>query len=72
MAKMAKKCSTDQRFIWKRNTTYKKHTLVRVFLYYNAVCFLATSTIEKLIRIGIHFGKCCYYYEKSTLVINHE
>ena len=25
---MAKKCSTDQRFIWKRNTTYKIHTLV--------------------------------------------
>ena len=24
---MAKKCSTDQRFIWKRNTTYKIHTL---------------------------------------------
>ena len=23
MKKMPKKCSTDQRFIWKRNTTYK-------------------------------------------------
>ena len=28
MTKMAKKCSTDQRFIRKRNTTYKTHTLV--------------------------------------------
>ena len=28
MTKMAKKCSTDQRFIRKRNTTYKIHTLV--------------------------------------------
>ena len=27
MTKMAKKCSTDQRFIQKRNTTYKIHTL---------------------------------------------
>ena len=24
---MAQKCSTDQRFIWKRNTTYKIDTL---------------------------------------------
>ena len=29
MTKMFKKCSTDQRFIRKRNTTYKIHTLVR-------------------------------------------
>ena len=28
MTKMAKKCLTDQRFIWKRNTTCKIHTLV--------------------------------------------
>ena len=28
MTKMTKKCSTDQRFIRKRNTTYKIHTLV--------------------------------------------
>ena len=28
MTKMVKKCSTDQRFIRKRNTTYKIHTLV--------------------------------------------
>ena len=27
---MAKECSTDQRFIWRRNTTYKIHTLVTV------------------------------------------
>ena len=27
MTKMFKKCSTDQRFIQKRNTTYKIHTL---------------------------------------------
>ena len=33
---MAKKCSTDQRFIRKRNTTYKIHTLVKycLFLYF--------------------------------------
>ena len=28
MAKMVKKCTTDQRFIRKRNTTYKIHTLI--------------------------------------------
>ena len=28
MKKMSKKCSTDQSFIWKRNTTYKIGTLV--------------------------------------------
>ena len=28
MKKMSKKCSTDQRFIRKKNTTYKIHTLV--------------------------------------------
>jgi hypothetical protein len=28
MKKMSKKCSTDQRFIRKRNTTYKIETLV--------------------------------------------
>ena len=27
---MTKKCSTDQRFIGKRNATYKIHTLVRI------------------------------------------
>ena len=27
MRKMVKKCSTDQRFIWKRNTTYEMGTL---------------------------------------------
>ena len=29
MTKIAKKCSTDQRFIRKRNTAYKIHTLVK-------------------------------------------
>ena len=29
MTKMTKKCSTDQRSIWKRNTTYKIHTLAQ-------------------------------------------
>jgi hypothetical protein len=29
MTKMVKKCSTDQRFIRKRNTAYKIHTLGR-------------------------------------------
>ena len=29
---MFKKCSTDQRFIWKRNTTYKIGTLVELVL----------------------------------------
>ena len=32
MTKIAKKCWTDQRFIRKRNTTYKIHTLVRTFV----------------------------------------
>ena len=32
MTKMAKKCSTDQRLIRKRNTTYKIHTLVVSFI----------------------------------------
>ena len=31
MTKIAKKCSTDQRFIQKRNTIYKIHTLVPNF-----------------------------------------
>ena len=31
MTKMFKKCSTDQRSIWKRNTTYKIHTLEHFF-----------------------------------------
>ena len=31
MTKMVKKCSTDQRFIRKRNTTYKIHTLVAIW-----------------------------------------
>ena len=33
MTKMFRKCSTDQRFIRKRNTTYKIHTLVTKYVY---------------------------------------
>ena len=33
MTKMFKKCSTDQGFIRKRNTTYKLHTLTYVFQF---------------------------------------
>ena len=39
MTKMAKKCSTDQRFIPKRNTTYQIHTLDG-----GGVCFYSRAT----------------------------
>ena len=35
MTKMVKKCLTDQRFIRKRNTTYKIHTLVRMIFWHH-------------------------------------
>ena len=35
MKRMSKKCSTDQRFIRKRNTTYKIGTLVAFWVYRN-------------------------------------
>ena len=33
MKKVLKKCSADQRFIWKRNTTYRIHTLIRILKF---------------------------------------
>ena len=43
MKKMVKKCSTDQRFIRKRNTTYRIHTLV---------CKLQCSICSQATRIS--------------------
>ena len=51
MTKMFKKCSTDQRFIRKRNTTYKIHTLEYGLVEYTYIC----NKIYRLIIFSISF-----------------
>ena len=52
MKKMSKKCSTDQRFIRKRNTSYKIHTLI-----VNLSIFLAggkpVDADQEMVALGI-------------------
>ena len=43
MKKMSKKCSTDQRFIQKRNTSYKIGTLVVKKIYHMGILSLGTG-----------------------------
>ena len=43
MTEMTKKCSTDQRFIQKRNTTYKIHTLLHWRFYLKCLIFFQES-----------------------------
>ena len=55
-----KKCSTDQRFIRKRNTTYKIHTLVNFFFkssisadIWRKICLFLTSRISHRMVVAI-------------------
>ena len=41
---MFKKCSTDKRFIWKRKTNYKIHTLTKKFTSYPQAFLLDVLT----------------------------
>ena len=56
MTKMAKKCSTDQRFMRKRITTYRIHTLVRSTLPQNYLLFYLFTWTNL---------KCCYFFSED-------
>ena len=54
MKKMSKKCSTDQIFMQKRNTTYKIETLIQKLhfnyrLYFNSIHKATDSIIVKIL-----------------------
>ena len=62
MTKMAKKCSIDQRFIRKRNTTYKIHTLTHIRkCALNPLNFtISNSSLAVFINFLIYFGYSAY------------
>ena len=51
MTKMFKKCSTHQRFIRKRNTTYKIHTLILSKLFIKLIVILIFANLKAYFKI---------------------
>ena len=85
MKKMSKKCSTDQRFIRKRNTIYKIGTLVLIsnnLGTHNWLYFYADMPGDNLVTLqGFKedilfwkrdpFGSFIYYYTKCNILFNN-